>query len=112
MPLADLTPREMDVVGHCLQVVAGGKLIKHDWEFQTLFGIEAEQLKAVAMAWPYVKDDNEIVFLAINNSMNHLLGLFSKSTLRQHLAYQPDTVAAVFSKWRGRNPGSYFNGLA
>nr|WP_315472291.1 hypothetical protein [uncultured Undibacterium sp.] len=112
MPLADLTPRELDVVGHCLQIVAEGKLIKHDWEFPTLFGIEVEQLKAVAAAWPDVNDQDEIVYLAINNSLNHLLGLFAKSTLRKHLAYQPDTVAAVFVKWLGRNPGSYFNGLA
>jgi len=112
MPLADLTPRELDVVGHCLQVVAEGKLIKHDWEFQTLFGIEVEELKVVAMAWPNVKDDNETVYLAINNSMNHLLGLCAKSTLRKHLAYQPDTVVAVFVKWRGQNRGSYFNGIA
>lgn len=104
MPLSNLTPRELDVVGHCLRVVADGKLIKHDDEFQTMFGIELEEFLTVAAAWPEVNDADETVFLAINNSMGHLLGLIPKSILRKKLQYQPAIIEAVFSKWKKQFP--------
>jgi len=104
MPLSNLTPRELDVVGHCLQAVADGKLIKHDDEFQTMFGIEIEEFLAVAAAWPDVDDADETVFLAINNSMRHLLGLIPKSILRKEMQFQPAIIEAVFSKWAKQLP--------
>lgn len=106
MSLANLTPRELDVVGYCLGVIAEGKVIKHDSEFQTLFGIEVEQLRVVANAWPNVDDRDEVTALAINNSMCHLLGLLPKSQLRRRLSYTPDTVEHVFNKWLGQKASS------
>jgi hypothetical protein len=102
MSLANLTPRELDVVGYCLGVIADGKVIKHDSEFQTLFGIEVAQLKVVASAWPNVDDRDEVTALAINNSMCHLLGLIPKSEFRRRISYPPDTVELVFNKWQSQ----------
>src|SRR5207247_11470498 len=61
---ADLLPEENALVLACLECVASGRVIPHDWEFQTLFGIEPAQVVAVADAWPNVDDSDEIVGLA------------------------------------------------
>lgn len=74
MSLAQLTDGEKAVVFECLKSVAAGKVILHDWEFQTIMGIEPKDFLAVVRKWPEIDDSQEIVFLAINNSMNNLLG--------------------------------------
>ncbi|NPC56025.1 hypothetical protein [Caenimonas soli] len=101
MPLVDLLPEENALVFACLKCVASGRVIPHDWEFQTLLGVEPAQVVAVVDAWPNVDESDEIVGLAINNSLNSLLGLVSDDLLRKHLAYGKSQIAAVFSKWRG-----------
>lgn len=100
MPLANLLPEENALVRACLKCVAEGRVIPHDWEFQTLFGIEPAQLVAVADAWPNVDESDEVVELAINNSLNSLLGLVSDDLLSKHLDYEKSQVSAVLSKWR------------
>lgn len=107
MPLADLLPEENALVLACLKCVASGRVVPHDWEFQTLFGVEPAQVVAVAEAWPNVDDSDEIVGLAINNSLNGLLGLVSDDLLGEHLAYEKSQIAAVFSKWRGSTSGAH-----
>src|SRR5687767_10717609 len=74
MPLADLTNDELEVVRICLECVAAGDVILHDWEFQTVMGIEVEELHSVLAEWPELDDSKEVVQLAINGSFNNLLG--------------------------------------
>ena len=38
MSLDNLTDDERSVVFKCLECVAAGKIIAHDWEFQTIYG--------------------------------------------------------------------------
>lgn len=111
MPLVDLTNAEKSIIHECLKCVAYGGVIAHDWEFQTLFGIEVAQLRSVVDAWPNVDDSDQIVSLAINNSINSLLGLIDDATLNRHLPYPRTQVLAVFQKWRGMPIDSYFSGL-
>ena len=73
MPLAALSERERAVVLECLRCVAAGKVIKHDWEFQTLFGIEVAELISVLQAWPEVDESDDVVVCAIHDSMLNLL---------------------------------------
>ena len=95
MPLSDLNADELAVVCDCLRCIAEGKVISHDSEFQTLFGIEPSDVESVLRAWPHVDDADENVNLAINNSMNNLLGLVSKTRLESHLAFSREQVLMV-----------------
>ncbi len=102
MPLAHLTVEERNVVFECLKCVAAGKVIKHDWEFQTLFGITVSAFKKIAKAVPNIDDSNDKVMLAINNAMNNLLG-YPHSCHEEWQKYMPiplADIARVFTKWR------------
>ena len=111
MPLADLTAAERAVIYDCLKCVASGKVIAHDWEFESLFGIEPRQLQAVVDSWPNVDDTDEVVALAINNSLNSLLGLVGDERFAEHVPHVRAEVAQVFARWRGAPASDYFRGL-
>jgi hypothetical protein len=111
MPLADLTAAEREVVYDCLKCVAAGEVIAHDWEFHSLFGLEPREFQAVVGAWPKIDDKEEVVELAINNSLNSLLGLVDADTFARHIPHRREEVARIFSKWRGMSAGSYVEGL-
>jgi hypothetical protein len=113
MPLADLNDAEKHVVFECLKCVATGTVIKHDWEFQTIFGIEVAQLVAVVEAWPNIDDSDEVASLAINNSMNNLLGYphGCHADWDKHMPIPLREIARVFQKWRGEPVGNYVEGL-
>ena len=113
MPLADLTEEEKAVVFDCLKCVASGKVILHDWEFPTLFGIEVADLLAVVEQWPDVDDSQVTVSLAINNSMNHLLGYPHGQHARwaEFMPVSQAEVSRVFQKWRGESVSGYFDGI-
>jgi hypothetical protein len=114
MSLSDLTPEELEVVRTCLECVGAGDVILHDWEFHTIMGIYPEELSSVLAAWPAVDDKDEVVRLAINNSLNNLLGYpheFQKQW-ESRIPVSKAEVARVFSKWRGRRISSYIDGMA
>jgi hypothetical protein len=103
MALADLSDSERRVIGECLACVASGEVILDDEEFQTFFGIGFPELQAVALAWPSVDDSVESVFLAINGSLNNLLGYpHGKMHLwPRYISASPSEVDRILSKWRG-----------
>jgi hypothetical protein len=112
MALADLSPEERQIVFECLRATATGPFFP-DWEFHTLFGIERGDVKAIVDAWPAVDEANENVSLAINNSMNNLLG-YPHGRDREWLQYMsvpPKEVARIFKKWRGEQISNYSKGL-
>ena len=112
MPLIDLSAEERRVVFECLSAAATGPFFP-DWEFHTLFGIERRDVKAVVDAWPAVDETSENVVLAINNSMNNLLGYphGRDREWRQYISVSPEEVARIFGKWRGEQISGYFEGL-
>jgi len=93
--------------------VASGEVILNDWEFQTLFGITFCQLQGVASAWPVVDDSDEVTFLAINNSLNNLLGYphGAEDKWKKYISASPAVVAQIFDRWRGSGVQNYFTGL-
>jgi len=68
-----LSQREQQTVDECLKAAALGTFFP-DWEFQTLFGVSREEVKAVAQKWPAIDKIDEIVGAAIVGSLGHLLG--------------------------------------
>jgi hypothetical protein len=112
MALSDLTASEQQTVRECLAAAADGPFFP-DWEFQTLFGVERSEVKIVLDAWPNIDETNESVFLAINNSMNNLLG-YPHGLEREwshYISAHPEDVARILQKWRGERISNYFDGL-
>ncbi len=113
MPLADLDPQELEVIFACLKCVADGRVIRHDWEFETVFGIEVTDILKVVAAWPNVDEKDETVELAINNSMVNLLGYPHGWHARWDscTSVPLSEIARVLNKWRGSTEENYFDGL-
>lgn len=93
-----LLPEESDLVLACLEFVATGHVIPHDWEFQTLMGVSPEELIAITKAWPRVDESVETVRMAVNNTLNSLLHLVPDELLNKHVAYEKSQIAAVLTK--------------
>lgn len=65
-----LTFEELAVVEACLLAAADGPFFP-DWEFQTLFGLERQEVRRYAESWP---EGDEDVLLAVAGSLNNLTG--------------------------------------
>jgi len=72
MHLERLTQVESRIVGEVLRAAADGPFVP-DWEFHSLFGLQREDVRKVADAWPLPMLDPEMVAVAVNNSFNNLL---------------------------------------
>ena len=70
--LDSIDERERTTVAECLRAAADGPFFP-DWEFQTLFGLEREEVREVLARWPDPADPEE-QWQAINGAMNLLLG--------------------------------------
>ena len=112
MPLADLNESERGIVRECLGAVVEGSLFP-EWEFHTLFGIEREELRVVFESWPRIDENNESVVLAINNSLNNLLGYPTQTDQEwpKFISASRQEVKKIFDKWRGEKIEGYFEGL-
>ena len=112
MALTDLDAREREVVLQCLCAAAAGPFFP-DWEFRTLFGIDRSDVQAIVDAWPDVDEERETVSLAINNSMNNLLGYphGRAEEWAKYISVPTNEVRRIFDKWRGQQRSNYFEGL-
>lgn len=104
MSLDNLTDDERSVVFKCLECVAAGKIIAHDWEFQTIMGIEVLAFKRLVKVLPKIDDSKPKVKIAINNAMNNLLG-YPHGYHQKWAEVMPIPlveIERVFIKWRGK----------
>jgi hypothetical protein len=108
MPLADLTEDERRIVRECLACVAAGDVILHDAEFETTMGVDVNTLRSVLDAWPAVDDSQDPVRIAINNSLNNLLGYphAFHAEWDARISVPKADVERVFSRWLGEDVGS------
>jgi hypothetical protein len=81
MTTVQLEPSDREIIKRCLAVVVDGPFFE-DWEFQTLFGANRDQVRAVLERWPAVDLSEESVFLAVNNTLVNLLGYPHGQNLR------------------------------
>lgn len=112
MALNNLTDAETKIVFECLQCVATGEVILNDWEFSILFGITFKTLEQIVRDLPDIDESKNEVQLAINNSLNNLLGYPHGRHLQwsNYISVPPQEVARIYSKWRGESIGYYFEG--
>ena len=108
----NLDEREMRIVCECLRASAYGPFFIHKntddpyWEIHTLFGLYIDELREIADRCPDIDMNNEDVKLAINNSLNHLLGYphyCDESTWFKYISVPPEEVDRIFDKWRGED---------
>lgn len=113
MALNNLTDAETEVVFECLRCVATGEVILNDWEFQTVFGIEFETLEKIVQALPHIDESQEETQLAINNTLNNLLGYphGCHVQLSNYISVPQTEVARIFLKWRGEPIDDYFEDI-
>ncbi len=84
-----------------------------EWEFHTLFGLERKGLKSILESWPNLDEDDESVVLAINHSLNNLLGYPSNPKDQEwskFISVSTVDVKRIFDKWKGTNVQNYFDG--
>ena len=107
-----LTEGERELVRQCLVAAVEGPFFP-EWEFHTIFGVEREEVAAVLARWPQLDESKDVDRSAVNNSLNNLLG-YPHGCEAQWSAFidaPPSEVARVLAKWRGNQPGSYFEAL-
>jgi hypothetical protein len=95
--------QDADVISQCLWAVVNGPFFP-DWEFHTLFGLERDEIRRIAQAWPEW-DDEEQLALAVNNSLNNLLGYphGRRDAWHDYITFTPVEVARVFARFRNAN---------
>ncbi|MBW3624926.1 MAG: hypothetical protein KY468_16110 [Armatimonadetes bacterium] len=96
-----LTQKEKQVIGECLRAAAEGPFFP-DWEFSTLFGLDREEVKQIAEAWPDIDGTQERVGVGINNALNNLLGYphHKEGDWAKYISVSEDEVDRIFCKWR------------
>jgi hypothetical protein len=107
MPLTNLDASEREVVRECLRAAVDGPFFP-DGEFETLFGLTRYELREVLLSWPTLNEADESVVLAINNSMNNLLGYpfrEDQDAWSRFISVNRSELASIFDKWRGRPNG-------
>jgi hypothetical protein len=111
MDLEALETSERELVGQCLRACVAGPFFP-DWEFSTIFGLEREEVRAIATAGP-TTGDRALTELAINNALNYLVGYphGCDGVWSQWISASPTTLIRLLSKVRGASPGNYFEGL-
>lgn len=104
MSLKNLDSQEREVVRECLRASVQGPFFP-EWEFQTIFGLTRDEVRAIFYAWPQLNESDESVVRAINNSFNNLLGYPARNKQelwQNYISVSPIELARIFDKWKGR----------
>lgn len=117
MNFENLTLEEQNVIYQCLKATVEGPFFP-DWEFSILFGLKRDEVAEILRAWCDVDRNSKVVQIAINNSLNHLLGYPHKrfDIWNDYILVSPSEVAEIFRKYRNDNSfesggRGYFNRL-
>lgn len=121
MPKQNLSDDEIKVIKQCIKAAAYGPFFIDDeakddphWEIHPLFGLTIDELRNIADAFPNVDLDNENVELAINKSINHLLGYphrCSEEVWGKYISVSKDELERIYLKWAGEKETNYFEGI-
>ena len=121
MPRQNLSDEELKVIKECVKAAAYGPFFidqeaKDDpyWEIHPLFGLTIDELRTIADTFPHLDLDDEKVKLAINNSINHLLGYphsCSEEVWKKYISVSEDELERIYLKWTGEKEANYFKGI-
>ena len=112
MDFNSLSEHDRAIVGQALRAAAHGPFFP-DWEFHTLFGLQRDEVRTIADAWPNLMASPEDIDLALNNSLNNLLGYPHRedAVWPQWISVDRRELDDLFSRIRGRRDESYFDRL-
>lgn len=117
MNFEKLTPDEQNVIYQCLKATVEGPFFP-DWEFSILFGLKRDEVAELVKVWSNVDHTSKLVQVAINNSLNNLLGYPHKrfDIWNDYISVSPSELADLFRKYRDDNSfesssRGYFNRL-
>jgi len=107
MTLSHLSENECKVIHECMRAALEGPFFP-EWEFELLFQISRDELAEILLRWPDLSDCNETnVRLAINNSMNNLVGYphHRFDVWDKFLSVGPDEIIRIHKKWKYHKNG-------
>ena len=117
----NLSDDEIKVIKECINAAAYGPFFIDEgakdnpyWEIHSLFGLTIDELRKIADALPNLDLEDENVNLAINNSINNLLGYphgCSDEVWSKYISVSKDELRKIFYKWKGEKAQNYFEGL-
>ena len=96
-----LDKEEMKIIGECLKATVHGPFFP-DWEFNSLFGLEREEVKEIAEAWPNIESNTLKLSAAINGAFNNLIG-YPHGKWKQwgeYISISSEELELLFNKWR------------
>jgi hypothetical protein len=121
MSKQNLSDEEIKVIRECIKAAAYGPFFKDDgtrddpyWEIHSLFGLTIDELRKIADALPNLDLEDENVSLAINNSINNLLGYphgCSDEVWSKYISVSKNELSKIYFKWRGEKVKNCFEGL-
>jgi hypothetical protein len=121
MPEQNLSDDEIKVIKECIKAAAYGPFFIDDgakddpyWEIHSLFGLTIHELRKIADALPNLDVYDENVNLAINNSINNLLGYphgCSDEVWSKYISVSKNELSRIYIKWKGEKGKNYFEGL-
>jgi hypothetical protein len=121
MSKQNLSDDEMGVIKECIKAAAYGPFFVDDgakddpyWEIHSLFGLTIDELRKIADTLPNLDLEDENVNLAIDNSINNLLGYphgCSDEVWSKYISVSKNTLSNIYLKWRGEKVKNYFEGL-
>ena len=112
MDLDRLSDDDKALVGQVLRAAVDGPFFP-EWEFHTLFGLMRSEVRAIADAWPNVDLTGPDAALAVNDSLNNLLGYphGQDGVWSQWISVGRSQIAELFTRLRGSAGESYFERL-
>jgi len=121
MTKENLSDDEIKVIKECIKAAAYGPFFIDEeakdnpyWEIHPLFGLIIDELRKIADALPTLDLDDENVKLAINNSINHLLGYphdCSDEVWSKYVSVSRNELTKIYVRWRSEKVRNYFQGL-
>ena len=110
MPIKNLSKIEWDIIYQCLEAAVDGPFFP-DWEFHTLFGLTRREVEQIVENWAIVDKDSSQAVLAINNSLNNLLGYPHKCDREwdDFISVDRKELRTIYSKWKGTEQGYFAN---
>lgn len=84
---------DLEVVRGALEATVKGDFFP-DWEFQTLFGVNRDEVREVLSSWPSQSVDDVTFICAFRNSLSHLSG-YPHGQEQEILRYVPGGVAEI-----------------
>lgn len=112
MHLERLSQSESRIVGEVLRAAADGPFFP-EWEFHTLFGLSREQVRRIADEWPLAVLPPGDVTLAVNNSLNMLLGYphGRDEVWAEWISIDRAALSELFARLRGHAHDNHFERL-